>query len=309
MTIKNYARANRGKKVTNGKLTGTIVGYYIDPYNDLEDKAEILIKSEDGGFRSNSTLWGSGVKIIESWEGVTRLQWTTMSELTLVEPALDFTKITTDELQYAVDEQKDDYTCHGIDCSACPFDDNLCDDDANGDGIKLGFRQELARRKGAFKMSETIKTHAELIELHGKSVTCEIKGKTITNAKIAVEGSKVYICQNQKDGNEAVNTLGYKYSWIISRGRSRSYESYDYNTTNIKLADDSNEMPEIVAGNIIELDNGELQLCLPSSDDELISYDKDLKGGNAIDTDEIIAIYIYQRFWLSLQWLIQLSQS
>lgn len=52
---------------------------------------------------------------------------------------------------------------------------------------------------------------------HGqKVISCEIKGKVITDAKISVNNSGiVYICQNERDGSWADDKLGYLYAWCI----------------------------------------------------------------------------------------------
>lgn len=58
---------------------------------------------------------------------------------------------------------------------------------------------------------------------HGQRVTCKIMGLVIKDAKISFSIDKTvdsrekryFICQNYKQGNDAVNKLGYKYSWIL----------------------------------------------------------------------------------------------
>jgi hypothetical protein len=52
---------------------------------------------------------------------------------------------------------------------------------------------------------------------HGQKVTCEIHGVKITDAKISIgKYGKPCICQNRKDGFNADDKLGYKYSWVLS---------------------------------------------------------------------------------------------
>lgn len=68
-------------------------------------------------------------------------------------------------------------------------------------------------------MTEEELTYKELFTLHGEDVEYDIedvKGK----GKICIEASEAYICQNDKDGQQAKNKLGFKYSWVLS---SHSY--------------------------------------------------------------------------------------
>ena len=45
-------------------------------------------------------------------------------------------------------------------------------------------------------------------------VTCTIEGTKITDARISIdEDGRPFICQNERDGADAENKLGYKYSW------------------------------------------------------------------------------------------------
>ena len=86
-----------------------------------------------------------------------------------------------------------------------------------------------------------IKTHRELLRLDGKSVTCEIEGVEILDAKIKVEDGRVYVCQNEKNGNQASYRLGYDCSWIISNRSFYSYyESDDRSCENIRLTQPKN---------------------------------------------------------------------
>lgn len=53
---------------------------------------------------------------------------------------------------------------------------------------------------------------------HGERVTCTIEGEEIKDAKISINSSGVpYICQNVKNGADADDKLGYKYSWSIGK--------------------------------------------------------------------------------------------
>jgi len=85
-----------------------------------------------------------------------------------------------------------------------------------------------------------IKTHEELLKLHGKKVSCEIDDTKIKNGKICVEGDCVFICQNLEDGLVCKDKLGYKYSWLVSRNEGK-YEKDSRYCKNIKLIDETSE--------------------------------------------------------------------
>ena len=71
---------------------------------------------------------------------------------------------------------------------------------------------------------------------HNDGVTCSIKGTKITNARISIdEDGTPYICQNEQNGGQAENKLGYKYSWALERDFTDSL------VTNLKLAEDKSE--------------------------------------------------------------------
>ena len=82
-------------------------------------------------------------------------------------------------------------------------------------------------------------THKELLKLHGKSVTCTIKGQEITDAKISVDEGRVYVCQNRRCGSPMRNRLGYEYSWKVSTS-SDPYEKVAgyWDTQDIKLIEE-----------------------------------------------------------------------
>jgi len=51
---------------------------------------------------------------------------------------------------------------------------------------------------------------------HNDKVTCSIGGTKITDARISIDkDGRPFICQNERDGTDAENKLGYKYSWVI----------------------------------------------------------------------------------------------
>ncbi|KKK48908.1 hypothetical protein LCGC14_3140410, partial [marine sediment metagenome] len=54
---------------------------------------------------------------------------------------------------------------------------------------------------------------------HGTPVTCRLSNIYINDAKISIDGSTYYICQNTEAAcsNTAKETFGYKYSWLLKR--------------------------------------------------------------------------------------------
>lgn len=49
---------------------------------------------------------------------------------------------------------------------------------------------------------------------HGQKVKCNIDSSKIDDAKVSIDSNgEIFICQNIKDGCDADNKLGYKYSW------------------------------------------------------------------------------------------------
>lgn len=57
-------------------------------------------------------------------------------------------------------------------------------------------------------------------DLIGKKITCKIQNTYIDDAEITKNGNIFFILQNLKDGNEARNKKGYKYSWVVDYGSS-----------------------------------------------------------------------------------------
>lgn len=92
-------------------------------------------------------------------------------------------------------------------------------------------------------------THAELIKLHGRKITCVIDETVINNAKISVSSDQhVYVCQNLRDGFEAYDKLGYDYSWEISKPL-RLYEEWNEKCININLI--KKDMDNLEVGDIL----------------------------------------------------------
>lgn len=67
---------------------------------------------------------------------------------------------------------------------------------------------------------------------HNDKVTCKIEGVEIKDAKISInESGSPFICQNIKNGSDAKDKLGYRYSWILNS------DFTDMSVTDLKLAE------------------------------------------------------------------------
>lgn len=57
------------------------------------------------------------------------------------------------------------------------------------------------------------------LELHdvrpGVEISCKIEGNTIKHAKLQVEHDMVYVCQDECQGDECHDRLGFFYSWSV----------------------------------------------------------------------------------------------
>ncbi len=74
----------------------------------------------------------------------------------------------------------------------------------------------------------------------GQSFTVKINGIS-TFGKITIEGSHVYLCQNDEDGNKPRDLKGYKYAWSIGY----TYDDFDtilrrYNIIDLTIVEDDN---------------------------------------------------------------------
>lgn len=71
---------------------------------------------------------------------------------------------------------------------------------------------------------------------HGDYVTCDIESVHIYDARISFNADgKMFICQNEKSGSTAEDTLGYKYSWTLGRNlRETSASAINTNTCNVR---------------------------------------------------------------------------
>lgn len=72
-------------------------------------------------------------------------------------------------------------------------------------------------------MSKYITDYNELLKLHGAKVKCKIGDHIINDARVSVDGSRIYLCQNEVEGSRTVNMFEYKYSWFVA----------DYSTSTI----------------------------------------------------------------------------
>lgn len=79
---------------------------------------------------------------------------------------------------------------------------------------------------------------------HGQKVMCEIEGVKITDARISInENGRIFICQNEMNGLDADNKLGYKYSHCIFEGTER--QLFNNFVTNLRPAEKSFDYPEV----------------------------------------------------------------
>ena len=56
----------------------------------------------------------------------------------------------------------------------------------------------------------------------GWEFECKISG-TPAKGKIQIEKNRIYLCQNEKDGDYVSDKLGYRYSWCIDAGDERGF--------------------------------------------------------------------------------------
>ena len=75
---------------------------------------------------------------------------------------------------------------------------------------------------------------------HGDRVKCTIDGTDIDDARISIDTDRTpFICQNEKGGRYAEDTLGYKFSWQLNDDFTDNY------VTNLRHAEKSFDYPEI----------------------------------------------------------------
>ena len=124
-----------------------------------------------------------------------------------------------------------------------------------------------------------ITTHAELLKLHGRSVTCKIEGNFVDDAKICVGGQGHNItelicicCSISKDMGvfSPTEPLGYKQAIWISM-KSLNYENDNRKCIKIKLKE---ETQNLTVGQAIDY-------MLESEENVIEYYDKNV-GGNCL---------------------------
>jgi len=83
---------------------------------------------------------------------------------------------------------------------------------------------------------------------HGQSCTCVIDETWVDDARISINGLKVFICQNVIRGVMATDQLGYEYGWMIGHVDDGDLEEViaSWGVTDFKLVED--EKPTTTAG-------------------------------------------------------------
>lgn len=79
MTVKEYAEKYKGKRATDGKLTGIIAGYYEG------SGTNILLLETDNDNTTTATGFNPLVTIMLPWEGEKNMKWINMKELKILE--------------------------------------------------------------------------------------------------------------------------------------------------------------------------------------------------------------------------------
>lgn len=57
----------------------------------------------------------------------------------------------------------------------------------------------------------------DLLDCHGRSYTAYIDDAYV-EGKLCVQNGEVYLCQNERDGDDCKDKQGYKYSWVVGSG-------------------------------------------------------------------------------------------
>lgn len=60
----------------------------------------------------------------------------------------------------------------------------------------------------------------------GKEFTAKIQGVSVKD-RIQFESGRLYLCQNEKNGSDCSDKLGYKFSWVIGDGSIGEMKSRD----------------------------------------------------------------------------------
>ena len=77
----------------------------------------------------------------------------------------------------------------------------------------------------------------------GDRFTAEIKGVKCEGKIHKRKGGYIYLCQNKKDGEDAPNKHGYKYSWSILEGTLDQLRYTWINVTNLKIISQNKTKP------------------------------------------------------------------
>ncbi len=100
---------------------------------------------------------------------------------------------------------------------------------------------------------------------HGDKVTCEINVIKITDARISIDkDGMTFICQNEREGLDAEDKLGYKYSWKLNEDFTNP------NVTNLKLAPKT--IHDIEVGDVLVKRGEEFPVLMRSGDVVLFGH-------------------------------------
>ena len=62
----------------------------------------------------------------------------------------------------------------------------------------------------------------------GTEITCRITNQNIRKAKLNIENGILYVCQDIRNGNRCIDTLGFKYSWVVGEIPRLKYDIEDF---------------------------------------------------------------------------------
>ena len=80
----------------------------------------------------------------------------------------------------------------------------------------------------------------DLFKCNGRKFKAVIAG-TPCEGRIKVENGEVYLCQDERDGADCRDKLGYKYSWVASRNGKINFDASSINVTDFRLGNMSEE--------------------------------------------------------------------
>lgn len=98
-----------------------------------------------------------------------------------------------------------------------------------------------------------------LLDCHGRPFRCKIDG-TQCEGRITVEDDRVFLCQDEMDGDDCEDKQGFSYSWHITESQKDILDnkSNPQDVTEFVLLDSHNEhfrlanIQDLVPGNIIQ---------------------------------------------------------